>query len=142
MALFTNKADRKLPLLTQFCQLEIVPAPDMDFFISPELVQFISPELDRFLFLYGNDFSDQSYSEEGIWSSSDEIGELDYSPNEGWNDAMLLKQEVLKTFLRLYITKDFEEINKVDEEYVPFIEKFNRCYTCLNNSRESQRCSQ
>lgn len=123
MALFTSKADRKLPLTTQFCQLEILPTEEQE---EEEQEEFVSPELDRFLFLYGNSFSDQSYSEEGVWSSSYEIEERDDCPNEGWNDAMFLKQEVLKTFLTIYITKNFEGLNKIDENDEPFIEKFNR----------------
>jgi predicted nucleic acid-binding Zn ribbon protein len=118
MALFTNKADRKLPLLTQFCQLEIIKTSDEYEGDLP----FVSPELDRFLFLFGENFSDKAYSEEGLWSSGEEIKLHDHAPNLGWNDHMLLIQHILNIFMRAHITKDFSEIKEEFEEIEVFMD--------------------
>jgi hypothetical protein len=104
VAIFTNKQDRALPLLTQFYQLDTAkdtypPEIEKAFELRLSDEQLIAAfgeyqnqiphEVDRFLYLFAEGFSDESFSTEKLWSEEHGVyTDPDTDPSEGWREAV------------------------------------------------------
>lgn len=77
MTLFTNKEDRRLPLLTQFYQVKGYYTADEE--IGPiSKSGNLPPEADRFIYLYSHGFSDECYQNDLTWTKDPNLSPIDF----------------------------------------------------------------
>ena len=112
MALFTNKRDRKLPLLTQFYQLDVHGSQEEYDRAREDEDVLLAPEPDQFIYLFSEGFEDEAYSKPGTWSAQKERGFYDIRPDDGWDGNLQIIHECICTVMEAVA---FEQIPNLYE---------------------------